>query len=48
MQIITANHWAEPEDLNGRVRGRTKGAEGDCHPIGRTILSTGPLRALRD
>jgi hypothetical protein len=27
-------------DPNGRTRGRTEGAEGDCNPIGRTV-STG-------
>ena len=37
MQILTVNHWTELRDPNGRVRGRTKGAEGDCNPIGRTI-----------
>jgi hypothetical protein len=36
----TANHRIEPGDLNGRVRGRTEGAEGDCNHIGRTIIST--------
>ena len=25
---------------NGRVRGRTEGAEGDCNPKGRTTVST--------
>ena len=37
MQILTANHWTEPGDLKGRVRGRTEGAEWDCNPIGRAI-----------
>jgi hypothetical protein len=40
VQILTANHWAEPRDPNGRVRGRAEGAEGDCNPIGRTTVST--------
>jgi hypothetical protein len=39
MQILTANHWTEPGDHNGRVRGSTKGAEVGCNPIGRTIIS---------
>jgi hypothetical protein len=30
----------EPGYPNGRVRGRTKGAELDSNPIGRTIIST--------
>jgi hypothetical protein len=40
MHIITANHWTEPIDLNGRVGGRTEGAEGVCNPIGRTTVPT--------
>jgi len=38
MQILTANHWAEPRDPNGRFRGRTGGAEGVCNSIGRATL----------
>jgi len=37
MQILTVNHQTEPEDPNGTVKGRTKGVEGVCNPIGRTI-----------
>jgi len=37
MSSITVNHWIEPRDPNGRARGRTEGAEGDCNPMGRTI-----------
>jgi hypothetical protein len=40
IQIFTANHWTEVRDSHGRVRGRTEGAEGDCNPIGRPIVST--------
>ena len=40
MQILTGKHWLELRDPDGRVRGRTKGAEGDGNPIGRTIVST--------
>jgi hypothetical protein len=40
MQILTGNDWAEPGDPNGRVRGRTEGAEGNCNPIGKTTIST--------
>jgi hypothetical protein len=29
MQTLTANHQTEPRDLNGRVRERTEGAEGE-------------------
>jgi hypothetical protein len=36
MEILTANHRAEP----GRVRGRTEEAKGDCNSIGRTKIST--------
>jgi hypothetical protein len=35
--ILTVNHQTEPLDPNGRARGRTEGAEGDCSPTGRTI-----------
>ena len=40
MQILTGKHWLELRDPDGRVRGRTKGAEGGGNPIGRTIVST--------
>ena len=40
MQILTANHWTEPTDPHGRVRGRIEGAEGVCNLIGRTTIST--------
>jgi hypothetical protein len=36
IQILTANHQIEPEDPNGRARGRT-GVEMDCNPVVRTI-----------
>jgi hypothetical protein len=39
MQILTSNHQTEPRDSNGRTSERTEGAEGDCNPIGRTIIS---------
>ena len=39
MQILTANHWTEVRDPNGRVRGRIEGAEGDGNPIGRPTVS---------
>jgi hypothetical protein len=40
VKILTAIHPTEPKDLNGRVRGRTEGAEEVCSPIGRTTIST--------
>ena len=40
MYKLTANHWTEVRDPNGRVRGRIEGAEGDGNPIGRPIIST--------
>jgi hypothetical protein len=40
MQILTANHWTELGDPNGKVRGRTKGSERDYNFIGRTTIST--------
>jgi hypothetical protein len=40
MQIFPTNHWTEPGDPNGRVRGRTEGAERDCSSIGRIMIST--------
>jgi hypothetical protein len=45
MQILTVNHWTELRDPNGRVRGRTKGAEGDCNPIGRTISTNWTIQS---
>jgi hypothetical protein len=41
MQILTANHWREPGDPNGRVRGRAEKekAEWYCNLIGRKIVS---------
>jgi hypothetical protein len=35
--MLSANHQTEHRDPDGRVRGKTEGAEGDCNPIGRTI-----------
>ena len=40
LQILTASHWAEPTDPNGRVGGVTEGAEGDYNPIGRKTKLT--------
>jgi hypothetical protein len=40
MQIPTANNLTKVVNPYGRVRGRTKGAEGDCNPIGKRIVST--------
>jgi hypothetical protein len=37
--MLTANHWTDPRDANGRVRERTEGAEAGCIPIGRTAGS---------
>jgi hypothetical protein len=34
---IYSQNWTEPRDPNGRTRGKTEGAEGDCNPIRRTI-----------
>jgi hypothetical protein len=43
------NHWIEPGDPNGRLRGRAEGAEGDCNHIGRTTVSINrTARAPRD
>jgi hypothetical protein len=38
MQIHTAGHQNELWDYNGKVRRRTKGAEGDCNHIGRSTI----------
>jgi hypothetical protein len=46
--IITANHWIEPGDPNGRARGRTEGDEGDCKSIGRTISTNWVTQSSRD
>jgi hypothetical protein len=35
--VLYCNYQAEPLDPNGRARGGTEGAEGDCNHIGRTI-----------
>jgi hypothetical protein len=40
MQMIADNHWTEHGVPNGRVRGRTEGAEGVCNSIGRTTILT--------
>jgi hypothetical protein len=48
MQILTANHWTETRDPSGRVRGWTKGTEGDCNIIGRTTTSTVTFRTPKD
>jgi hypothetical protein len=48
MQILTTNHWTKLEELSGRIRRRTEGAERDCNPIRRTTVSTGPHRVPRD
>jgi hypothetical protein len=45
--VLTANHWTEPRDPNGRARERTAGAEVDCNPIGRTISTKRSPRAPR-
>jgi hypothetical protein len=37
MQILIANHLTEPREHNGKVRGRTEGAEREYNPTGRTI-----------
>jgi hypothetical protein len=47
-QILTTNNQTEPRDPNGRLRGRTEGAEGGCNPIGRTISTNRSLGAPRD
>jgi hypothetical protein len=49
MQMLAAKHWTEHGDPNGRVRGRTEGAEGVCNTIGRTTVSTNqtPQSSLR-
>jgi hypothetical protein len=39
MQMLIDNHQTEHADTNGRVRGRTKGAEGVCNPIRRITIS---------
>jgi hypothetical protein len=38
--MLTTNHWTLPRDSYGKVRGKNKGAEEDCNPIGRAKLST--------
>ena len=38
--MLATNLWSEHRVPNGGVRGRTKGAEEVCNPIGRTKLST--------
>jgi hypothetical protein len=35
-----ADACSQPLDPNGRIRGRTEGAEGVCNPIGRTTILT--------
>jgi hypothetical protein len=38
MEILAANHWTEPRGSNGRVKGRTEGAEGECNPLERITI----------
>jgi hypothetical protein len=45
MHILTATHQTEPWYLNGRVRGRTEGAEGEFNAIGRTISSNWTIKS---
>ena len=40
MQILTANHWTELADPNGRVRERNEDNEGDGNPIEILTVST--------
>jgi hypothetical protein len=39
MWMFLANHHSEHWDDNGRVRGRTEGAEGVRNPTGATTIS---------
>jgi hypothetical protein len=39
---LTANHWTGVRDPYERARGRIDRAEGDCHCIGKTTVSTNP------
>jgi hypothetical protein len=43
MWMLAANHWTEHRDTNEGVRGRTKGAEGVCNPMGRITISTNQI-----
>ena len=47
MQILSANHWTEPRDLNGGVT-RTKGAERVCNLIERTISTNWTTQSSQD
>jgi hypothetical protein len=40
MRMLTANHQTEHRDPEGRVRGRTEGAEGEGNPSGTTTIAT--------
>jgi len=40
-----ANHLTEPGQANGRARGRTKGVEGDCNLIGRTMSTNQTIQS---
>jgi hypothetical protein len=40
MHILIDNHRTELGVPNGRNKGRTKGGEGDCNPIGRITITT--------
>jgi hypothetical protein len=41
--MLIPNHQTEHEDLNGRIRGKTDGAERVCNPLGKTTLSTNQI-----
>ena len=38
--VLSANHWTELNVPSGGARDRTKRAEGDCNPIGKTTIWT--------
>ena len=48
MQLLTANHQTELGDPAKEAGGRTGGAEGDCNPIGRTMLAGWTTQSSQD
>ena len=41
--MLEGDHWTEHEVPYRGVRERAEGVEGDCHPIGRTTISTNEI-----
>jgi hypothetical protein len=48
MHILTANHWTETGDPNGRFKGQTEGDNRDFNTSRKPYQLTEPLRAPKE